>query len=280
MAELVNTNTDWWSQNAPQGGGITGGMSTTQQGGDAQSLIQQYQASHPPNDIAGLENFLRQNGVQVTRATHMNGTLPSDDKLIINGVMTDLISDVGGPGAKWQYSPEGSSTGGGLGSLAQGWDQPFNAPTAEEFMNSPGIQAGLKLGAQALERSAASKGTLLTGGTLKDLSAFANDYASQKYNDVYGRAMGEYGMARDTFYKNQGNLFDRNFSLAQLGQNSASNTGMQGQASANAQSDLLTQQGNAQSAGTIGSTNAWMPTLGSLANAGQDYLMQRTRSSY
>lgn len=319
MAEMVNTAGDWWQQNSPSvrslsgdttstgGFGSLGNLSNTatgftdaqltgmmnpgsttqqptQQGGDPQTLIQQYQQTHPPNDIAGLMTFLQQNGIQVTRPTHAGGTLLSDDKLVINGQMVDLISDVGGAGAKWQYSPEGG--GGGLNNLynpndlTAGWTQPFQAPSMEEFLNSPGIQSGLKMGEQALERSAASKGTLLTGGLLKDMKGWATDYAAQKYGDVYGRAMGEYGLARDTFFKNQGNLFDRNFSLAQLGQNAASNTGMQGQANANAQSDLYTQQGNAQSAGTIAGTNAWMPTLGAAANAGQDYLFGRTRSSY
>lgn len=287
---------DWWSQNAPTNTGVTGGMLPGQLPGgspsaDPNALIAQWKQTHPASnpDLPGLVQFLNQHGLAATQATHANGTQLSDDKIILNGGMWDLGSSFGGPGGSWFDTPQvdyndpnagGSGGGGDFGSLAQGWNQSFTAPTMDEFMNSPGIQAGLKMGQQALERSAASKGTLLTGGLMKDLNSFAGDYASQKYGDVYGRALGEYGLAQNTFYKNQDNLFNRNFSLAQLGQNSATNTGLQGQNNANAQSGLYTDQGNAQAAGTVGGANAWMPTIGSLANAGVDYLAARNGSSY
>ncbi len=321
MADTVDTSGSWWQQNAPSvrtlgstpqaptgGIGSLGNISNTptgfsdqqitgmmnpgnpamqpqqtqQQGGDPQALIQQYQQSHPPGDIAGLMSFLQQNGIQVTRPTHAGGTLQSDDKLVVNGQMIDFISDVGGANAKWQYSPEGQGggdQGGAFGSLAQGWGQQYNAPSAEDAMNSPGIQAALKLGSQAIQRSAAAKGTLLTGGTLKDLTGFANDLGSQAYGDVWNRGMQQYQDAKNSFYTNQNNLFGRNFSLAQLGQNAASDQGMQGQNFANASSDLYGQQGNAQSAGTVAGTQAWMPTLKTGAEATQD-IFGRTRSSY
>jgi hypothetical protein len=328
MADELNLQGDWWVANAPS---MRSGMDQfgqpqvipsgtypmypgtpqTSGGGDPQALIAQWQAQHSAEnpDIPGLVQFLNQNGIGATQATHAGGQL-SDDKIIINGGMYDLGSSLGAAGGSWFSNPQpdmndpnagGSAsnslttlggfapgTGGPPGSMSNlytpsdltaGWTQPFAAPTMDQFMNSPGIQAGLQLGQQALERSAASKGTLLTGGTLKDLSAFANDYASQKYGDVYGRAFGEYQDAKNTFFQNQGNLFNRNFSLAQLGENAATQSGLQGQNYANAAGNLYGDLGNAQSAGTIGSANAWMPTLGAGANALTDYL-SRTRSSY
>jgi hypothetical protein len=63
----------------------------------------------------------------------------------------------------------------------------FVAPTYDEAFNDQGFQFALKEGRDALEKSAAAKGTLLTTGTLKDLDTFSQGAASQQYDKVYGR---------------------------------------------------------------------------------------------
>jgi hypothetical protein len=130
------------------------------------------------------------------------------------------------------------------------------APDGRQVMETdPGYQLRLSEGLKALERSAASKGTLLTGGTLKGLTEYAGKAASDEYANLYSRAwnennlaynraltenqqtygrgsdeytraynkaLGEYQQAFNVYNSNQGNQYNRLAGLAGLGQNSAS----------------------------------------------------------
>ena len=86
-------------------------------------------------------------------------------------------------------------------------------------MNSPGFQFDLKNGLAAIEHSAAAKGTLLTGGTMKALNDYAQNRASQEYQNVYNRAYNEYDTARQNFLTNEANRYNsqRNNLLDQWG---------------------------------------------------------------
>jgi hypothetical protein len=72
----------------------------------------------------------------------------------------------------------------------------FKAPTAEEAAQNPGYQFALDQGRKALENSAAAKGVLRTGGTLKDLFSWGNQFGERNYNDVFGRDLTTYGTNR------------------------------------------------------------------------------------
>lgn len=65
----------------------------------------------------------------------------------------------------------------------------FNAPTGESILNEPGYNFRLSEGAKALERSAASKGIARTGGTMKGLVDYNQNFASHEYNNVFNRAL-------------------------------------------------------------------------------------------
>src|SRR5262249_15311890 len=110
----------------------------------------------------------------------------------------------------------------GFGSLMQPFGEQFAAPTDVTEQNDPGFQFRLKQGQQALERSAAARGSLLTGGTMKDLTNYAQDYASNEYNNVYNRAMGEYLNRYNIFKQNQNDQFNRLAALSGIGQTSTS----------------------------------------------------------
>src|SRR5437899_1674579 len=80
----------------------------------------------------------------------------------------------------WIPQGQGGASG-GAGSLnPQGgvnspWaiPAPFQSPTLQEFQqNDPGYQARMQMGQQALERSAAAQGSLLSGGTEKALNRY------------------------------------------------------------------------------------------------------------
>jgi len=68
----------------------------------------------------------------------------------------------------------------------------FVPPSAESVLNDPAYQRRLEEGRKALETSAASKGLLRTGATLKSLSDYAQQQASDEYGRAYQRQMGEY----------------------------------------------------------------------------------------
>ncbi len=148
----------------------------------------------------------------------------------------------GGQASGGQSSAGGGGFGGGATMGALGGDP-------ESIMKmDPGYQFRLGEGLKGIERGAAARGTLLTGGTQKALERYGQDYAS-----------GEFG-----------NIFGRNLSLAQLGENAAAGVGNFGSQFAANSGNLLTQQGNANAAGTVGAANAWGGTLG---NIGNDALM-------
>ena len=65
----------------------------------------------------------------------------------------------------------------------------FTPPTGLNYTNDPGYQARMTMGTDAIQASAAAQGSVLSGGTLKALDQYAQDYASNEYQNVYGRAL-------------------------------------------------------------------------------------------
>lgn len=72
----------------------------------------------------------------------------------------------------------------------------FVAPTSESMMKEPGFQFRIDQGRKALEASAAGKGVLRSGGTLKDILGYGQNFAAQEYGNVYNRALNEYDTNR------------------------------------------------------------------------------------
>lgn len=83
---------------------------------------------------------------------------------------------------------------------------PFVAPDPNQLAGDPSYQFRLKEGQRALQNSAAARGTLRTGGTLKDLLGYGQSFASQEYNNIYNRAADAY----DRNYRNAADTYDRN----------------------------------------------------------------------
>ena len=146
------------------------------------------------------------------------------------------------------------------GTLAQPFGETFTAPTEVTEQNDPGFKFRLQEGQKALERSAAARGTLLTGGTAKAVQRYGQDYASNEYGNVYNRAIGEFQQRYNIFRNTQSDLYNREAGLANLGYAGT------GQAA-----DYATSGAAADAAGTVGAGNAWNQGLGSLAGIVQDY---------
>lgn len=161
----------------------------------------------------------------------------------------------------------------------------FTPPTAEDMQRDPGYQFRLQEGQKALERSAAARGGLLSGGFAKGLERYAQDVGSQEYGNVYQRALGEnqlrYGRAlgqNQSAYDRALQAYQTNYNaqmgqwqqrlapwqtLAGFGGSAAQQTAQLGGHYAQNAGDLLTGQGAALAAGQMGAANAWAQGLGS-----------------
>jgi hypothetical protein len=110
----------------------------------------------------------------------------------------------------------------------------FQAPTGESMLLDPSYQFRLSEGQRALDASAAARGTLRTGGHLKDTVGYGQQFASQEYGNIYDRASQQYGVNRgnalQNYLTNEGtraSTYDRNLGLAQstYGTNEANRQG-------------------------------------------------------
>lgn len=127
----------------------------------------------------------------------------------------------------------GQAIGQGLAMLQPGYD----------YTTSPGYDFRFGEGQRAVESSAASKGMLMSGGTLKDLVRFGDGVASADYNDQFNRVM----------------------AVAGGGQQAATSGAQAAQNYANAGSGIMQGIGQAKASGYAGQTQALQGTLGNLA---------------
>jgi hypothetical protein len=164
------------------------------------------------------------------------------------------------------------------------WNQQFQAPNAATEQNDPGFQFRLQQGQQALERSAAAKGGLLTGGTGKAEQQFGQDYASNEYGNVYNRAQQQYTEAYNQFQQANADKFNRLAAvagtgqtaagqLASAGQSAASNTGNILLGSAQAQGSDIQNAAAARASGYAASANAYGGALGGVGSNIQDLIL-------
>lgn len=118
-----------------------------------------------------------------------------------------------------------------------------------DFQADPGYSFRMAEGLKALDRSAAARGGLLSGASLKGISRYGQDLASQEYGNAFNR-----------YQTNQGNLFNRLSGLAGTGQTSVNQTGQAGQNYASNVGNIAmtnaANQGNAQLA--AGNANSSM----------------------
>jgi hypothetical protein len=95
-----------------------------------------------------------------------------------------------------------ASAGGGMGQPQVGGiggvPAPFQAPSWEEVQQTPGFQARYQMGLQGLERGAAAKGSLLSGGTQQAIARYGQQYGTNEYQNAYNRALQTYGTNVET----------------------------------------------------------------------------------
>ena len=129
----------------------------------------------------------------------------------------------------------------------------------EQFQADPGYQFRMSEGLKALERSAASRGILQSGGTLKDITRFGQDAASQEYQNAFQRYLTE----------RRAKLEPLEYRIG-LGQAAASGQAANVGSTATNVGGLTTSLGDIRSAGIMGQSNAYNNMLGNIAGVASD----------
>jgi hypothetical protein len=158
----------------------------------------------------------------------------------------------------------------GVGALSQLGNQDFQRDfTAKDFEKDPGYDFRMAEGQKALERSAAARGGLQSGGTLKALSRYGQDYASNEYNNAYNR-----------FNSDRDRRFGRLSSIAGVGQTATAQNAAAGQNYAGQVGQNSMGAANAAGAAGMASANAWGQTLSGLGRTGMDAVAMNQQSNW
>ena len=139
-----------------------------------------------------------------------------------------------------------------------------------DFQSDPGYAFRLAEGQKALERSAAARGGLISGGALKAATRYGQDMGSQEYQNAYNR----YQTNRTNQLQPLGNLMASGMSAASNQGAAAGNYGSAGAnlitGAGNAMAGGITGAGNAQAAGYMGMANTIGSGLGTAATGYQN----------
>lgn len=135
--------------------------------------------------------------------------------------------------------------------------------TPKQFQLDPGYAFRMSEGLKALDRTAASRGGLFSGSTLKGAQRYGQDLASQEYQNAFNR-----------YQTTRTNTLNPFASLAGVAQSSANTlTNAAGTLGTNIGNNIIG-AGNAAAAGQVGSANAIAQGVGQGINfyQGQQYL--------
>jgi hypothetical protein len=148
----------------------------------------------------------------------------------------------------------------GYGSLGKSFDELYGG---DKFQQDPSYQFRQSEGIKALERSAAARGNLMSGSTLKGVQRFGQDLASQEYQNAFNRYQVERSAKLNPLQSLMGsgqsatNVMTGN--VGQFGQNESAN---------------IYGAGQARASGYIGSANALSNALNQVGDIAQQLPMQ------
>jgi hypothetical protein len=121
----------------------------------------------------------------------------------------------------------------------------------DKFKADPSYAFRMSEGMKALERSAAARGGLLSGATMKGIQRYGQDLASTEYQNAFNRYQAERAGTLNPYQ-----------ALAGTAQSSANVLGQQAGALGQSLGSNIIGAGNAQAAGQIGAANAIVGGLG------------------
>ena len=126
-------------------------------------------------------------------------------------------------------------------------------PDADTVKERPGYQYRLAEGEKAIRRSAAMMGTSpRSGATMKELTKYGQDIASEEYDAAYQRSLQEYTVEGNR----RAMKYNRYANMAGMGQQALSQLSGYGARNAENQAGLGIQGASAQGQGLVGSANS------------------------
>ena len=128
----------------------------------------------------------------------------------------------------------------------------------QQFQQDPGYAFRLKEGQQALDRQAAARGGLISGGALKAAERYGQDMGSQEYTNAFNRYQAE----------RQARLGPLQ-AMTGMGQTTAQQIGSAGQTMAGNVGEAYQGAANARASGYVGGANALTSGLGTYLNYSQ-----------
>jgi hypothetical protein len=128
----------------------------------------------------------------------------------------------------------------------------------KQFTADPGYGFRLAEGQKALDRQAAARGGLISGGALRAAQRYGQEMGSQEYTNAFNRYQTERQARLNPLQ-----------SLAGVGQTSVAQLGQAGQAMATGVGEAGGQAAQARASGYMGGANALSQGLGQYINYGQ-----------
>lgn len=160
----------------------------------------------------------------------------------------------------------------------------FTAPTAAQAEATPGFQFTEEQGEKGILEGAAAAGGAISGGTLKALDQYNQNLAQTAYGNTFSQALQTYGTGIQGYQAGlqgyqanlaayqanlaaQNQMYQQMFAPVRLGESAATGLNQAGQAVSTNAGNLMTNIGNAQAAGTVGSTNAITSGISGASNS-------------
>ena len=134
----------------------------------------------------------------------------------------------------------------------------YNKFGMDQFQQDPGYAFRLSEGQKALDRSAAARGGLISGGALKAAQRYGQEMGSQEYTNAFNRYQSERSAQLNPLQ-----------SLAGIGQSATNFVGQAGAQNAGAMGNYMTGAAAAGAAGQMGAANAMTSGLGTYLNYNQ-----------
>jgi hypothetical protein len=162
---------------------------------------------------------------------------------------------------------------------------------AGDYQADPGYAFRLSEGQKALDRQAAARGGLISGGALRAAQRYGQEMGSQEFGNAYNRALTGY----NTGVASENQLYNRQAALSGIGQTATNLVGQAGQNYATGAGgalgtygtnvgNLMTGAGAANAAGQVGMANAITGGLGTYLNYNQNNALlealRNRRSTY
>lgn len=188
---------------------------------DQNYFTQTFGTPGTPQELLALEQQITAAGGKVLKnAAGVAGKIQTPDGRII-----DVINAAGAGGRGFQWLDGGGGQGGnqlaalgyGFGSSMAPWTEQFAGPTAQQAMDSPGVEFALAQKNRLMQGNAAARGISGNYRAQEAIGQSLGQSALGMYGDIYNRSLGEYGLRRDNFFQNQDRPFEKNYQLAQLG---------------------------------------------------------------